>query len=269
MIPDFPPVLFYVSSWEEAFGVKAPATLSREVKIYLRHCMNYAEKQDQNKSGVQNTIFVASINENDPTRWMAEQGDVPQGASTSFGWDLEKLARDHFVLFVRNVSTQQALYMVAKPKVGCTGYKNRCNALECCSSPAKLLRCGRCKLVKYCGPSCQKAHWPVHKGVCSLSSEIMPTIDRIVGVRAAILFVRALKDRNRLPKEVIRRMEALPGWTWSHDIMFDYEGADNVGNDDQLLKKSVDGIEAFYLKFGLVAFGEGLPYASSSDISTS
>lgn len=41
---------------------------------------------------------------------------------------------------------------------------------QCGGGPAagqeRLLKCGRCKGVRYCGPECQKAHWPVHKQEC-------------------------------------------------------------------------------------------------------
>jgi hypothetical protein len=30
----------------------------------------------------------------------------------------------------------------------------------------KLLKCGQCRLIKYCGPNCQKEHWKVHKKQC-------------------------------------------------------------------------------------------------------
>jgi hypothetical protein len=30
----------------------------------------------------------------------------------------------------------------------------------------KLLKCGQCRLIKYCSPSCQKEHWKVHKKQC-------------------------------------------------------------------------------------------------------
>ena len=31
-----------------------------------------------------------------------------------------------------------------------------------------LLKCGRCKKVYYCNKECQKAHWKIHKPVCSI-----------------------------------------------------------------------------------------------------
>lgn len=31
--------------------------------------------------------------------------------------------------------------------------------------------CGRCKKVRYCGASCQRSHWPQHKGACTPNAE--------------------------------------------------------------------------------------------------
>lgn len=37
---------------------------------------------------------------------------------------------------------------------------------HCRSSREALLKCGRCKKIKYCDRHCQKAHWRVHKNDC-------------------------------------------------------------------------------------------------------
>ena len=34
------------------------------------------------------------------------------------------------------------------------------------SQEKSFQRCSRCKAVYYCGPECQRAHWPTHKPVC-------------------------------------------------------------------------------------------------------
>ena len=43
-------------------------------------------------------------------------------------------------------------------------------ALGCASCgivTGDLKRCGRCKAVVYCGPECQRKHWPTHKLTCA------------------------------------------------------------------------------------------------------
>ena len=35
-----------------------------------------------------------------------------------------------------------------------------------------LLRCARCRTSLYCGKTCQRAHWPVHKKVCKMFCEM-------------------------------------------------------------------------------------------------
>mmetsp|Transcript_11455 Transcript_11455/g.32181 ORF Transcript_11455/g.32181 Transcript_11455/m.32181 type:complete len:251 (-) Transcript_11455:15-767(-) len=40
-----------------------------------------------------------------------------------------------------------------------------CQSLSC-SAPGTM-RCGRCKVVKYCGRDCQRAHWGSHKATCT------------------------------------------------------------------------------------------------------
>ena len=40
------------------------------------------------------------------------------------------------------------------------------HCFECGRAPEKLSRCGKCKLVKYCSPECQRKAWAVHKKSC-------------------------------------------------------------------------------------------------------
>lgn len=48
-----------------------------------------------------------------------------------------------------------------------TGNNNDVAACACCGSgKLVLLKCSRCRRIKYCDATCQKAHWRVHKGDC-------------------------------------------------------------------------------------------------------
>jgi hypothetical protein len=47
-------------------------------------------------------------------------------------------------------------------------------SIACCAAcggrgneQTKLLRCARCKAVRYCGPDCQRAHWRTHRRECA------------------------------------------------------------------------------------------------------
>jgi hypothetical protein len=49
--------------------------------------------------------------------------------------------------------------------------QNAAGACAACGARAgqpgvRLKMCSRCKGVRYCGPQCQRAHWPAHKGKC-------------------------------------------------------------------------------------------------------
>lgn len=47
-----------------------------------------------------------------------------------------------------------------------------------CGKTDTLKACGRCRLVWYCSPACQKAHWPKHKIVCKQLLEPLPPAER-------------------------------------------------------------------------------------------
>ncbi|KAI0013495.1 hypothetical protein F4779DRAFT_640867 [Xylariaceae sp. FL0662B] len=44
--------------------------------------------------------------------------------------------------------------------------------LDCGAKPANLLRCGRCKMARYCNASCQSFDWIIHKKVCYARDEV-------------------------------------------------------------------------------------------------
>eukprot|EP00735_Rhodelphis_limneticus_P007902 TRINITY_DN20602_c0_g1::TRINITY_DN20602_c0_g1_i1::g.12374::m.12374 TRINITY_DN20602_c0_g1::TRINITY_DN20602_c0_g1_i1::g.12374 ORF type:complete len:373 (-),score=24.10,sp/Q9WV06/ANKR2_MOUSE/32.45/3e-14,Ank_2/PF12796.2/0.00039,Ank_2/PF12796.2/3.9e-13,Ank_2/PF12796.2/7e-09,Ank_5/PF13857.1/2.5e-06,Ank_5/PF13857.1/8.5e-08,Ank/PF00023.25/0.0086,Ank/PF00023.25/29,Ank/PF00023.25/9.4e-07,Ank_4/PF13637.1/0.13,Ank_4/PF13637.1/0.00088,Ank_4/PF13637.1/0.072,Ank_4/PF13637.1/0.0012,Ank_3/PF13606.1/0.51,Ank_3/PF len=46
--------------------------------------------------------------------------------------------------------------------------QSHCAACNTCMQPQELKRCGSCRLVQYCGETCQKAHWATHRDTCSL-----------------------------------------------------------------------------------------------------
>ncbi|CAL1533962.1 unnamed protein product [Lymnaea stagnalis] len=70
-----------------------------------------------------------------------------------------------------------SLVMEAKPyaHVICQKYKDdRCNF--CFTSvEEKLLKCGACKKLMYCGVACQKADWRIHKTECKVMKRVPDT----------------------------------------------------------------------------------------------
>ena len=49
-----------------------------------------------------------------------------------------------------------------------------CTKLE--AVPAAFCRCSSCRAVKYCGESCQRAHWSAHRRVCEQRSPLEATV---------------------------------------------------------------------------------------------
>ncbi|KAK6969478.1 plasmid Orf3 domain-containing protein [Favolaschia claudopus] len=53
-----------------------------------------------------------------------------------------------------------------------------CQQCQVTKHISELKRCGRCQLVKYCSPACQKSHWKVHKAHCKTREEMgQETVD--------------------------------------------------------------------------------------------
>ena len=47
--------------------------------------------------------------------------------------------------------------------------KRRCGVCDMSQAEDRtLLRCARCRTSLYCGTTCKRVHWPVHKKVCKI-----------------------------------------------------------------------------------------------------
>ncbi|CAI9738471.1 Hypothetical predicted protein [Octopus vulgaris] len=52
--------------------------------------------------------------------------------------------------------------------------KNHCSS--CFKSASSLKHCSRCKLLRYCNSSCQKADWSIHKQECPFFIDVVPEV---------------------------------------------------------------------------------------------
>lgn len=69
------------------------------------------------------------------------------------------------------------------------GLERRC--AHCGAEPEKLLRCGRCKAVKYCTTQCQRAAWCSHKSSCGKGCATpTPAAVRAAGFAATLATLR-------------------------------------------------------------------------------
>ena len=74
------------------------------------------------------------------------------------------------VMYVGDVNAEatscRVVHQLACRMFAACGYEcAACRARES-AADVNLLRCTRCRAVKYCGRECQAAHWPYHKQVC-------------------------------------------------------------------------------------------------------
>ena len=86
--------------------------------------------------------------------------------------DMGELADDMLSHLDRRCAAQERRDILLAPGVGANvtarsvqPHEEVCAGPECTN--AGVQKCGRCKLVSYCGPVCQKAHWKAHKKVCA------------------------------------------------------------------------------------------------------
>ena len=71
------------------------------------------------------------------------------------------------------------------------------NACHVCKTKVdKLLRCSRCKTVKYCSKKCQRNHWARHEQVCKihLEPEQIPNVNDIDDKTSESVLIQILED---------------------------------------------------------------------------
>lgn len=66
-----------------------------------------------------------------------------------------------------------------------------CTHCFCAAAQAKLMRCTRCKWVRYCSGTCQKADWPSHKHECRALTDPNSLLRGLADAPAADLLLAA------------------------------------------------------------------------------
>jgi hypothetical protein len=97
-------------------------------------------------------------------KWFLDHGgniDIADGDGVTVRGSISRLARfsPEMAKYVKDADHQRAER--AKSSGGCCGF--------CWRQDAALLKCGKCKAVRYCPPgvrTCQKDDWPHHKKGC-------------------------------------------------------------------------------------------------------
>lgn len=57
------------------------------------------------------------------------------------------------------------------PTSRCAGETSGCPLAETCAGcfkGGKVMKCGKCKMIRYCSKECQKADYSRHKGICAM-----------------------------------------------------------------------------------------------------
>lgn len=79
-----------------------------------------------------------------------------------------------------------------------------------CCSDTQLQRCGRCRLVFYCGLECQKANWAVHSAICNQPKAQQAWISSFIQFTED--FARTEDVPNSERKAIIGELKLLEPW---------------------------------------------------------
>ena len=105
-------------------------------------------------------------------------------------------------------------------------------------------KCSACSLVAYCGPVCQKAHWPLHKKGCKASKGSSEASPKVVGP--------APVDKNNLPPQVtyelVQRLQAAKVETQKAFNSGDFQSSVKYGNEALQCARMLPEPGIIYLK---------------------
>ena len=113
-----------------------------------------------------------------------------------------------------------------RQKSGAEGLYSATVCTACSKLPEpghRLLQCGRCNSVSYCGQACQKAHWKTHKKACAL---------RVQAEQECI--ADGLDTSESAQKEVMRWFQGVP------NLSVDCAARDDSGSNARPHSRSPD-----------------------------
>jgi hypothetical protein len=88
--------------------------------------------------------------------------------------------RENWMQYIRSIASTTGLedvHKVVRPyEKGPDPVHPTCASCFVCKKvpDGKLLKCNRCKLMRYCGAECQKKNWGRHKAICKYVKVVEP-----------------------------------------------------------------------------------------------
>ncbi|KAF7337585.1 hypothetical protein MSAN_02231800 [Mycena sanguinolenta] len=174
-------------------GYGPPAFASPETQAVIKEVLKEGDK-DKTRKMVEKLIYNSDVrsvyaecldigfqdvNRTDPAFRFAyfetKFFPSPQGRSSSKHYCRQKqkdwnAAVDGYIAGGTDNRPRFAIEAAAKVGISLGALHRTCEADGCDKVEGrdieKVATCSRCKMTFYCGPICQKAHWPTHKAIC-------------------------------------------------------------------------------------------------------
>ncbi|GBM25528.1 hypothetical protein AVEN_272530-1 [Araneus ventricosus] len=119
----------------------------------------------------------------------------------------------------------------------------------CLKQDVELKRCSRCKMVRYCGVTCQKAAWKDHKLECPFLPRYTAGPDHFFVQMLASLILKT-KVMTPLKNFQLKRKPWFSNYLKVTEIALkSYLGEENVPNEETLLQL-IGKVECNYYSFG-------------------